>query len=367
MIMKKLFFILLPLLLAACTSGNKQLENNGENIINHASLLRMTDCGDYLAVDIINPWDTTTYLQRLALVPEESSAEGIEGRMTVTVPLKSSLVYSTVFAAAVEEIGRIDAVTAVADAEYFKQQAIIEGLQSGRVTSVGSSLSPNVELIVACRPAAILTSPYQNAGHGVIEQLGIPIIDMADYMETTPLGRAEWIRFIGALYGNREVADSIFTATEEAYAALKAKAPNDGPKVITEMLYSGVWYVPAGESYMAQMLRDAGGNYPWSDDTSTGSLQLDFASVYDKAHDADFWLVKSYGNDMTLKELRDAYPLNAKFDAYGNGGVYSVNTATSTFFEDYPFHPERLLRDYIIIFAPDSLPGEETTYYKAVK
>ncbi len=360
----KYLFLCLPLLFTACSTKSDTNTADGKELTSYAQLLKMTDCGDYISVDIKNPWDTATYLQRLALVSEDHKDLCIEGRTTLTVPLENSLVYSTVFASAVEELGKIHSVTAVADAEYFKQKDILEGLKNGNVKNVGSSLSPNMELIISCRPDAIITSPYQNAGHGAVENLNIPIIDMADYMETTPLGRAEWIKLLGALYGNLHAADSIFDATVSAYDSLKAKAPAIHPKVITESLTSGVWYVPGGNSYMAQMLRDAGADYLWSDDNSTGSLQLDFPTVYDKAHDADIWLVKTYGFDCTLKSLRDAYTLNEKFDAFKTGNVYGVDTSTSTFFEDYPFHPERLLRDYIIIFAPDSLPGEVTNYYK---
>lgn len=364
--MKKIIFLLASaVLLASCTGSSEKYDVQGDTLTLHSDLLTMVDCGEFIAVDIINPWDTTTYLQQLALVKDCSTK--IPGRTCITVPLKKSLIYSTVFASAIDEIGCIKAVKAVSDAEYYKQDYIISGIKDGTVIDVGSALSPNAELIMACLPDAILTSPYQNAGHGVIDNLGIPVIDMADYMETSPIGRAEWIKFIGALYGNYATADSIFQATVTQYEALKAKAPSIHPKVITECMTSGVWYVPGGNSYMAQMIRDAGGEYPWSDDNSTGSLQLDFASVYDKAHDAKFWFIKTYGYELTLETLKDNYSLNTNFDAYKNGGIYGVDTSTSTFFEDYPFHPERLLKDYIIIFAPDSLPGEKTYYYKPAK
>lgn len=363
--MTKYLLLAVTLILTACSNKPKtDISCSGKVLTCYSQFLKMTDCGDYTSVDIKNPWDTTAYLQRFIIVNEGNKGISVDGYKTIIAPLKHSLVYSTVHASAIDELGGISAVDAVADAEYFKQPSIIAGLKDGTVKNVGSSLSPNTELIAASKPDAIITSPYQNAGHGVIENLQIPIIDMADYMETTPLGRAEWIKLLGALYGNYEEADSIFNATVTAYNALKAKAPQNHPKVLTENINSGVWYVPGGNSYMAQMIRDAGGDYPWSNDKSTGSLQLDFATVYNKAHDADFWFVKTYQYQPTLKALRDAYTLNEKFDAFKSGNVYGVDTYTSTFFEDYPFHPERLLRDYIIVLAPDSLPGESTYYYK---
>ena len=136
----------------------------------------MTDCGDYTSVDIKNPWDTTAYLQRFIIVNEDNKGIAVDGYKTIIVPLKHSLVYSTVHASAIDELGSISAVDAVADAEYFKQPSIIAGLKDGTVKNVGSSLSPNTELIAASKPDAIITSPYQNAGHGAIQNLQIPII-----------------------------------------------------------------------------------------------------------------------------------------------------------------------------------------------
>ena len=345
----------------------KNAECVGDTLTSYSELLTIAEHDGYFTATIADPWNPGVHLQKLVLADEKHTDIAIDGYTTVTVPLKKTLVYSTVFAAAIEELGKSENIIAVADAQYYKQKSIVEGLKSGKVKDVGSALSPNMEIIVACKPDAIINNPYQNAGHGVIGTLGIPIIEMADYMEHTPLARAEWIKLLGILYGNRQVADSIFNATVKTYNTLKAKAPKNGPKVVTETLTSGVWYVPGGKSYKAQMLQDAGANYPWSDDTSAGSMQLDFATVYDKAHDADFWFMTSFGNDMTLKSLGEAYSLNKKFKAYSSAGVYSVNSSTTDFFEVFPYHPEKLLRDYIIIFAPDSLPGEQPQFYKLVK
>ena len=348
-------------------SSTQNTDFEGDTLTSYSKLLTLAEHDGYFTATIADPWNPGNYLQKLVLADEQHADAAIDGYTTVTVPLKKTLVYSTVFSAAIEELKRVESIIAVADAQYFRQTSILERLKTGSIKDAGSALSPNVEIIVACKPDAIINNPYQNAGHGVVGTLGIPIIEMADYMERTPLARAEWIKFLGILYGNKTAADSIFNATVKSYTTLKAKAPKNGPKVLTEMLTSGVWYVPGGKSYMAQMLQDAGANYPWSDDTSAGSLQLDFATVYDKAHDADFWFVKSFGDDTTLESLGEAYSLNKKFKAYSSGGVYSVNTSNTDFFESYPYHPDTLLRDYIIIFAPDSLPGEQTSFYKPVK
>ena len=114
---------------------------------------------------------------------------------------------------------------------------------------------------------------------------------------------------------------------------------------------------------MAQMFADAGAAYPWSEDESTGSLQLDFATVYDKAYNADYWIIKNYEPNFSLASLESRYPLNKKFDAFSKGGVYVINTVETSFFEDFPFHPEMLLQEYIQLFHPETFEGERNFKY----
>lgn len=362
--------VFLTLLFTACRSGENATNKmtDGDTITTNSSLLTIIDFPDYTVVDVENPWHRGNRMQRYVLVDRDKKKQDLPDGILVKVPLRSSLVYSSVHAGAIKEIGKINAVTAVCDAQYYKIPEIVEGLKSGRITDVGASMSPTIEHILEHEPEAILTSPFQNAGHGAIEQLKIPIIECADYMESTPLGRAEWIKFIGRLYGEAAKSDSIYKNVEENYQTLSGKISDaNRPVVISEMVTDGVWYLPGGNSYMAQIFRDAGADYPWNDDTSTGSLQLDFATVYDKAHDADFWFIKTFDRDLTLDELKDNYPLHERMAAFGNGGVYSCNTATSSFFEDFPFHPDLLLHDFINILHPGVLSDTTLHYYHQVK
>ncbi|MDE6326102.1 MAG: ABC transporter substrate-binding protein [Duncaniella sp.] len=367
------YLILIFLLLSSCGRGasTRGDEVTGDTLTTCAKLLTLVDCGNYTVADVRDPWDTTRLLGRYILVDRDSEVPGSlpEGEV-VMVPLENSIVYSDVHARAIGEVGGIKGVRGVADAGYFKTDEIVSGLADGSVTDIGPAMSPSIERIVEMNPDAILLSPYQNAGHGAVGQTGATIIECADYMESTPLGRAEWIKLLGKLYGGYEKADTIFASTRDRYEALrhKAAAVSTLPKVVTEQLTDGVWYVPGGCSYMARLLGDAAVVYPWSADTSTGSLQLDFATVFDRAHDAEFWLIRTWGHDLTLAELKSNNSLNAEMDAFNNGGVYAANTAEVPLFEDFPFHPDRLLREYLAIFHPCIMHGDTTlTYYKKVK
>ena len=372
--MARYYFYLLTLVFCFLQSciGSKSSDANisgGDTITNDSELLTIINFGNYTIVDITNPWQKDALLQRYILVNRDSSINDIPKGTIVKTPLKSSLVYSSVHAGAIKEMGAISAVTAVCDAEYYKIAEIAEGLNSGKVIDAGSSMSPSIERILEHQPEAILTSPFQNAGHGAIEQLGIPIIECADYMESTPLGRAEWIKLLGELYGCRDKATEIYNQVSNNYNSLASKtsAIETRPIVISEMVTDGVWYLPGGRSYMARIFNDAGAKYPWDNDQSTGSLQLDFATVYDRAHNADFWFIKTFNRDLTLDELKSIYPLHSRMSAFSNGGIYYCNTATSSLFEDFPFHPDKLLQDFINIIHPELSQETTTNYYKPVK
>lgn len=371
--LKKILFLTVIIIVCLSSCESRRVESvlpEGDTITSCAQLLTMVQCQDYIVADVKDPWNRDRLLARYILVNREQEIKSqLPQGIVIKTPIETSLVYSSVHAGVIDELGSIDAVTAVCDAQYYKMPNVKERLKCGTIVDAGSSMSPNVEIIISHNPDAILCSPFQNAGHGAIEQLGISIIECADYMESSPLGRAEWVKFIGAIYGQQEKADSIFDVVSSNYNILQELTRGIGnrPTVISEMVTDGVWYMPGGASYMAKMFSDAGGNYMWRDDTSTGSLQLDFATVYDRAQNADYWLIKKFGIDLTLDALERDYALHSRMAAFSHGGVYSCNTATTTLFEDFPFHPDVLLREYVKIFHDELLPEYNLKYYKPVK
>ena len=358
--------IVLALVVVSCVENREDCVGT----MKYAQGLSVFEYKDYTKVVVGDPWNKGQVLGTYILADRDGELpDTLPEGVVVRVPLESVVVYSDVHARIIDELGAVDAVKGVCDSKYFKTEKIRFGLLSGTVTDCGASMSPNVERVVSAAPEAIMLSPYQNAGYGAVENLGIPILKMSDYMEQTPLGRAEWIKFIGLLFGKKAVADSIFSATERNYSALKtmAGAVPERPEVISETMTNGVWYVPGGASYKAVMYADAGGFYPWSDDASQGSLALDFPQVLEKAQDADIWLVTTYGTELTANDFLKIYEHNDRFDAFKNHGVYYVNSAEAGMFEETPFHPDLLLKEYIKLFHPELLPDYSLKYYKQMK
>jgi iron complex transport system substrate-binding protein len=185
-------------------------------------------------------------------------------------------------------------------------------------------------------------------------------------METSPLGRAEWIKLFGELFGEQEKADSIYNNVLTEYNQLKQLAAQlqHKTKVLSENIINGTWYVPGGDSYMAQLFADAGSTYAWSDVHTTGSIPLDMAQVLEKSHDADVWLIKSLESSFSYTKLKAQNALNSEFKAFKQKNIYFCDTERTTLYQDFPFHPELLLKEYIAIFNPQLLPDYNTQYYK---
>lgn len=371
-IMKNLVIILSFLLLVAC--GNSKKTDNAEgNALNleYAKGIVITDHGKYITAEVKNPWKDGALLQTYILVPRDKELpKGLPEGTIVRIPIKRALVYSSVHCNVIHELTRsYNSIAGVCDAQYFKIPAIVDGVKSGKVADCGNSMSPTIEKVVELNPDAILLSPFQNSGYGALTATKIPIIECADYMEQSPLGRAEWIKFFGLLFGHEEHAESIFLGVKNKYLELKKITANceRRPKILTETITNGVWYVPGGKSYMARMISDAGGDFPWKDTDSSGSIPLDFSKVFEKAYDADIWLIKTFANDASLDDIANIDSRNVQFEAFKSNNILVCNTATSPLFEEFPFHPDRLLEEFIAIFHPELIKEYHHKYYFKVK
>ena len=251
----------------------------------------------------------------------------------------------------------------MADADYFTSPVIRSGLADGRIADVGNSMSPSLETLVNLSPDVAIVSPYQGADFSAISKTGIAVVEMVDYMEPTPLGRAEWILLLGVLTGRLDQAKNIYANVCDSYNKLAklASQTTSRPLVVTDTEYSGQWAQPGGASYAARMITDAGARVLFADRNINGSVNSDYALVYEKGSGADFWLIRYFGN-LTPDMLRAANSLNSSFKAFSDHKVYFSDTSTSGFYDDIAFHPEKILADYVAIFHPE-LSGVPKPHY----
>ena len=327
-------------------------------------------------VTIGNPWKPGKALHRYLLVDGGEaipSQQAAQGATQVRVPLRRSIIFTSVHAALVAELGAEAQVAGVADLKYIKVPFVQEGCRSGRIMDCGDGMNPLVEKIIDVQADAILLSPFENSGgYGRLEDVDIPLVECAEYMEASPLARAEWMRFYGMLYGRERQADSLFAIVDSSYQALcrQAREAGQGRSVLVDKQTGAVWYVPGGRSTIGQMLLDAGARYAFAGDEHSGSLALPFETVLEKAGEADVWLFRYDAADtITLGRLlaeqqgyRQLRPVREAV-SYASSPIphptiYGCNVMTSMFYEESPFRPDLLLQDFIRIIHPDidSLP-----------
>ena len=292
------------------------------------------------------------------LVPKdrELPAHLPEGTV-VRTPLSKSVIYSSVHCGLMDNLGVFSSIGGVCDLKYIKLPAVHEACRRGIIVDCGDGMNPDMERIIDLHPDAILLSPFENSGgYGRIEKLDIPIIECADYMETSALGRAEWMCFYGLLFGAAPQADSLFAEVDSCYRRLKmrAKLSSTSLSIVSELKSGSAWYAPGGRSTIGRLFQDACGRYAFADDTHSGSVPLAFETVFDKAGDADVWLVKyNRDRDMSYADLEADYIGYTGFKAFKTRNVYGCNTAKVPFYEETPFRPDYLLSDLIQILHPE--------------
>jgi iron complex transport system substrate-binding protein len=364
---------LFPSLLTSCRTDSNTADEDGN--IKYAKNLVIQEYEDFNYIKIRNPWDTLTTLASYCLVDRNMKdlPDNMPSEATVIkIPVKKSVIYSSVHASLIEELGCGNAVSGVCDSQFIIDSSIKDGLASGAIVDCGNSMQPNVEKIINTGAEIVWLSPFEsdNGSHGKLSLLGIPIVEGADYLENSPLARAEWMKFYGRLYGRGEVADSLFAKTEREYLSLKKKTEtvSKSPSVIFDKIYSGSWNVPTSGSVTGAMIVDAGGSNPFNDYSNAGSATLTPETVLFKGGAADIWFVRYYGDkELTMADLsadNDAY---SHFSAFKSGNVYGTNTLTSGVFDDAAFHPQWLLSDLISIIHPELGIIPMKQYYHKLK
>lgn len=364
-------FLLLLLLCVGCkTKDRSQSDKSGATVaMRYAEQIQIDSCDGYWSVRVRNPWDTEKILHTYILVEQgRELPDNLPSGTLVRTPLRKSLIYSSVHCSLLVELDALDCIGGVCDLQYIYHPAVRTRCAEGRIVDAGNAMSPDLEKVIDLHPDAVLLSPFENSGgYGRIEKLGIPIIECADYMETSPLGRAEWMRFFGLLFGRKQQADSLFAEVEKRYASLKSLVDTVSvrPTVLSELRNGSAWYTPGGHSTIGRLYADAGAAYVWADDTRSGSVPLSFETVFDRGRNADFWLFKYNETvDKTLTSLRAEYAPYAGFRAFQTGRVFACNTGKVPFYEETPFRPDWLLKDLILVFHPECLPGETARYFK---
>ena len=372
--MRYIQLLIIAVLLTACGGAKKKASQQAEGdavAFKYATQISIEKFDGYTVATIKNPWKEGMVLHRYVMIPADQEVPNhIPSGTIVRTPLKRAVMFTTMHCAMLMEFGKQSCISGVADLKYIKIPWIQEQVAKGRITDVGDGMSPVIEKIIDEHPDALFLSSFENSGgYGKLEEINIPIIECADYMEASPLARAEWLRFYGMLFGCEERADMLFQSVDNSYQQLKALAAKakTKPSVLVDKVTGSVWYVPGGKSTIGQMIKDANGQYAWADDEHSGSISLPFETVLERAGDANVWLFRySSDHDITYDELLSEHHGYNQINAFKQQTAYGCNVENSLFYEESPFHPERLLGDFIHILHPELEIINSMRYFKAV-
>ena len=335
----------------------------------YAKLLTIERHNDYTLATVRDPWKDNAVLHRYALVAHggETPADIAEGTTVVRVPLRKMCVSTSVHTALMYQLGALRQVAGISEGKYILNPAVQQQIAGGHIKDVGSGLNPSVEMIAQLRTDALLMSPFEGASYGLLEKTGIPIIECADYMEATALGRAEWMKFYGMLVGREAEADSLFETIKKHYLALQklASRQTHHPKLLADTPNGNTWYMPGGGSIYGTLYKDAGADYSLADPNASGSQPLSIEKVLTGARDADVWIIKySRPQDHTYATLLSENNVFRQFAPYTHRRIYGCNAMKVPFYEEAPFRPDLLLKDIISILYPDLLPDYLRQFYE---
>lgn len=325
-------------------------------------------------VELNSPWPnadkTFTYLllEKGVSLPEKVSYDAI-----VHVPVEKIVVTSTTHIPLLEALGEEHKLVGFPDAKYISSKKTRLLIEEGDVVELGKNESINTELLLDLEPDVVIGFAIDgnNKTFRTIENAGIPVLYNAAWIEEHILGRTEWIKFFGALFKKEQLANDIFNTIESDYLSARKTARNvsEKPTVLAGSMFRDVWHVPYGNSWAAQFITDAGGNYLWANTEGSGSISLNIESVLERAQQADYWL--TLGTETTRDQLNDRNIHYKQFEAFNKGKTYIANSTGATggllFYELGPNRPDLILKDLIHIFHPELEPNHVPVFYSQLK
>lgn len=379
--LRSLPLLALVLVIYACRPGDTEQQRSGgvtETVefehkaeAEYAEGFRISYHENYKLLEIFSPFQNRVDTLRYALVPGSLAGQAdIENAWEIEIPVESAIVTSTTHVALTEVLDAHDIIDGIVGAEYVYNEEIRNRLEAGEITTFSEG-EFNKEQALALSPDLIMISGGQSSqfdDYQILMDSGIDVLVNSEWLETTPLGKAEWVKVMAVLLNREEAANNHFSEVKEHYEELKKKAEGarEKPSVLINQPYKGAWFVPGGESFTAQLLEDAGADYPWSESEGTGGLRMNFESVYEVGLEADIWV--NPGAAETQKEILAKDSRFRDFKSFRNGEIYNHYKRTrpsggNDFWESGVVRPDIVLADLISIFHPDLLPGHPLYYY----
>ncbi|RAJ16922.1 ABC transporter substrate-binding protein [Olleya aquimaris] len=349
-----------------------------QDTITYAKGFNIYNSGNFKVITVNNPWPNTDKDYKYVLISAEELAKTsfMKGEYDgiIVTPIQKIVTTSTTHLPALELLGVENTLVGFPGTDYISSESIRKNIDQGQVRELGKNEGLNTEVLLELKPDVVVGFGIDgnNKSLNTIQKSGIPVIFNGDWVEKSPLAKAEWIKFFGVLYNKEKAADSIFKTIETSYNKAKAlaKQVTKQPTVLSGAMHKDVWYLPNGTSTEAQLLKDANVNYLYADTTGEGSLALSFESVFEKAKTADIWLSPSYYT--TMEALKEANQHYTQFDAFKNNNIYTFSNTTGQtggvlYYELGLARPDLVLKDIIKICHPELLTDYQTYFFKPLQ
>ncbi len=357
------------------TTESVEKTNTSENHVQYATGFSIIKYDGYSVVKVVNPWPNAT--KDYTYILKEASGkipDSLKNYTTISVPIKNIVVTSTTHIPSLEMLEVENSLIGFPNLNYISSEKVRNRIDLGKVKELGQNQDLNTEVIIDLNPDVLIGYGIDNKNPTLdnLEKSGIKIMLNGDWNEQTQLGKAEWIKFFGALYGKEKKADSIFSSIEKEYKNTieLAKNATKKPTVLAGDIFEGTWYLPKGSSWGSQLIKEAGGHYLWEETQGTGSLALSFEVVFEKAKDAEFWITS--GQFETLKDMQKSNPHYSQFSAFKNKKIYSFSnkkgkTGGNLYYELAPNRPDLVLKDLVWVFHPELLPNYKPYFFEQIK
>ena len=381
--MQKLTYIPMLLLLALLFSCGNSQNKTGLNLVmgstadssamiapQYAKGFNVKYADNITLLEINDPENKEAEQFHFALVDKSYKGEIPNGYTRLNIPIKSAICMTSLQLSNFLKLDIPEMVVGITSTRHLHNQKMNQQLKEGKTHKIGIEGNFDNEVIIAINPDVIFISPFKRGGYDAIRNVEIPMIPHLGYKELTPLGQAEWIKVIGLLTGNASLANSTFEAIESRYNNLKSivDTVKRRPTVFSGEMRGGNWYAVGGRSFLAQLFRDAGGDYFLKENEESGGVTLDYETVYTNAAHADYWrIVNSFEGEYSYNVLKEQDNRYTDFDAWKKHGVIYCNMKEVPFYERMPVEPEVVLADFIHVFHPDVLPNHKPQYYHLLK
>ncbi len=354
---------------------SRKIKTIKEIEIQYAKGFKIEQTKDYKIVRVINPWQGANSVEYKYALVNKQKKDVPSDYDVIKTPVDRVVCLSTTHIAFIDVLNKINTIVGVSGVDYVNNDELRTKIEKNELSDVGYDNSLNYELIASLNPDLVITYGVgsQVASYNQkLNDLGIKTIINAEYLENDPLGKLEWIKFIAALYEMDKEANEYFQKVVNEYNSLLKLTENieNKPVVLFGLPYKDTWYVPGGNSYLAKMVNDAGGEYLWKENELRESIPFDIESIFSQASNAEVWL--NTGSVHNKEEILKLDKRFVDFIPFNESLIYNNNRKINKYggndyWESGLTNPHVVLKDLIRIFHPELLPQHKLVYYKDIQ